>query len=52
MLTNPLLLMQSRFIIQNRLPNFCTYKSSLAFFKKSLIRPKVYTSIILSIGSL
>jgi len=40
LLTHPLQLMQSRFILQNRLPNFSLYKSFIHFFKKHYSDPK------------
>mmetsp|Transcript_17404 Transcript_17404/g.19829 ORF Transcript_17404/g.19829 Transcript_17404/m.19829 type:complete len:361 (+) Transcript_17404:33-1115(+) len=43
MLLNPLYMMQSRFILQNRLTNFSTYKGIMHFFKKHMKNPmKLY----------
>ncbi|KAM3139475.1 hypothetical protein pb186bvf_008500 [Paramecium bursaria] len=40
--TNPIQLLQSRFIIQNRLPNFYIYKSSIRAVKKHLTNQKEF----------
>jgi len=37
---NPIQLMQSRFILQNRLPNFSVYKGIVGFLKKKYRRPR------------
>jgi hypothetical protein len=44
--THPFQLMQSRFILQNRLPNFSLYKSVFHFFKKHIRKPTTFFQVI------
>lgn len=45
MMVHPLQLMQSRFVLQNRLPNFSLYKSVFHFLKKHTKTPKTYFQV-------
>eukprot|EP01015_Nassula_variabilis_P018588 TRINITY_DN3047_c0_g1_i23.p1 TRINITY_DN3047_c0_g1~~TRINITY_DN3047_c0_g1_i23.p1 ORF type:complete len:189 (-),score=17.79 TRINITY_DN3047_c0_g1_i23:26-592(-) len=42
MIAHPFMTAQSRFVLQNRLPNFCLYRSIVHYFKKHIRRPKEF----------
>ena len=61
MIAHPIQLLQSRFILQNRLPNFYLYKNIAHFIRKKMKKPSTFAqgwqgqivkNIVFSVGIL